>query len=123
MLRTLLFIFLGGGIGSGLRYLTSVLIQRNFTSHFPLATWISNFVGCLLIGILIGFFTKNEFTNSDIKWFLVTGFCGGFTTFSAFSYENVTLMQHSNFGLSFFYIFLSIISGLLAVWFGLYITK
>lgn len=123
MLRTLLLIGLGGGLGSGLRFVTTVVLQRYYTSIFPLATWVTNFIGCFLIGLIIGILDKNEISNPDFKWFLVTGFCGGYTTFSAFGYENINLIQNNNFGLSFCYICLSVISGLVAVWLGLFISK
>jgi CrcB protein len=123
MVRTLLLIGLGGGLGSGLRYLTTVVLQRYYSSIFPLATWVTNLIGCFLIGLIIGILDKNEMANSDYKWFLITGFCGGYTTFSAFGYENINLMQNNNFGLSFLYISLSVISGLFAVWLGLFISK
>lgn len=123
MLRTLIFIALGGSLGSVLRYLSSVIIQKYYTSFFPLATFLVNVIGCLLIGIIMGLFEKNQLTNSNIKWLLVTGFCGGFTTFSAFSFENITLLQNGNFGWAFLYIISSVVLGLGAVWLGLTLLK
>ena len=123
MLKTIIYIAIGGAIGSVLRYLTSVLVAKYWSNHFPLATLITNVIGCFLIGILIGILEKNNLASSNLKWFLITGFCGGFTTFSTFGYENISLFQSNNSALAFGYIALSIILGLFAVWLGLFVTK
>lgn len=123
MLKTILYIAIGGAIGSVLRYLTGVLVSRFWSNQFPLATFITNVIGCFFIGLFIGILTKNQITDTNLKWFLVTGFCGGFTTFSAFGMENITLLQNNNTLLAFSYIALSIIIGLFAVWLGLFVTK
>lgn len=123
MLKTILYIAFGGAIGSVLRFLTSLLVAKFWSNHFPLATFLTNVVGCFLIGIFIGFLAKNNLTDSNLKWFLITGFCGGFTTFSAFGLENITLFQSNNPFLAFAYIASSIIAGLFAVWFGLFLSK
>jgi CrcB protein len=123
MLKTILYIAFGGAIGSVLRFLTSLFVARFWSNHFPLATFLTNVVGCFLIGLFIGFLDKNNLTDSTLKWFLVTGFCGGFTTFSAFGLENINLFQSNNSILAFGYIGLSVIVGLFAVWLGLFITK
>ncbi len=72
MLKTILYIAFGGAIGSVLRYLTSVLVAKYWSNHFPLATFIANVLGCFLIGFLIGILEKNNLATSNLKWFLIT---------------------------------------------------
>lgn len=123
MMRAILFVAAGGGAGSVLRYLTSVLTARFFHGQFPMATFITNAIGCLLIGLLMGFFIKNNLRDSEMKWLLVTGFCGGYTTFSAFAFENVSLFQSQQYGTALLYIMASVVIGLAAVWCGLTLTR
>lgn len=114
---------MGGAIGSVLRYLTSAVSQKYIASIFPWATLITNIIGCFLIGILMGWLVKNQLADSNLKWLLVTGFCGGYTTFSAFGYENISLLQNGHSTLAFAYIAASVIVGLLAVWAGLLLVQ
>jgi len=123
MLKTIFCIAIGGAIGTVLRYLTSVFVTKFWANHFPLATFITNVLGCFLIGLFIGILEKNNLANSNLKWFLITGFCGGYTTFSTFGFENYNLFQNNNSLLAFGYIALSVLLGIFAVWLGLFVSK
>lgn len=122
MWKEILLVGLGGGAGSILRYLTSLVFKKISTSDFPWATLIVNITGCLLIGILIGFFGKH-LLNPNLKLLFVTGFCGGYTTFSAFALENLNLWQTNQHYILAAYILASIVGGLAAVWLGFSISK
>ena len=123
MMRAVLLVAIGGAVGSVLRYLSSVAVNKYVQSSFPWATFAVNVVGCFLIGLLMGFFIKQPTQDDGMKWLLVTGFCGGLTTFSAFAHENVALFQTQQYGTAFLYTVASVILGMLAVWLGLLLTR
>jgi CrcB protein len=122
MLKTIFFIAIGGAVGSILRFLVSQIVSKFWTGNFPLATFIVNVLGCLMIGFFVGITTKNNLDNG-LKWLLITGLCGGFTTFSTFSMENITLLQNNHFTTAFIYIISSVIISILSVWLGLFLSK
>ena len=120
MIKDLLLVGLGGGIGSMLRFLTSRLSARYISSEWAMVgTFIANIVGCFIIGLVAGWLLFNVEKSQTLPLLLVTGFCGGYTTFSAFAFENVQLLQSGHTLFSVLYIILSIGVGLLAVWGGL----
>lgn len=123
MLKQLLLVGLGGGIGSILRYLTSVLTEKYYSNSFPLATFLVNILGCFLIGIIVGLLAHSVNVNENMKYLFVVGFCGGFTTFSTFASENWNLINNHNYWMAALYIGLSVVVGIIAVWVGLWITK
>ena len=118
MLKQLLLIFLGGGLGSALRYLISKSLNFE-TAFIPFGTFTVNILGSLLLGLILGIAAKSDFFSSNIVLFLAVGFCGGFTTFSSFAFENQALLRSGDYLNFFFYTFGSIILGILAVFLGL----
>lgn len=118
MIKNLLLVLLGGGLGSIARYLLSYFFTKNNVSNFPWATFMANSLGCLLIGLLFGYIQKNNLQNETLKLLLITGFCGGFTTFSTFSLENIQFIQNQNYNLAIIYTLASISVGFLAVIIG-----
>lgn len=119
MLRQLLLVALGGAIGSAMRYLTAILLARHYTGSIPLATLAVNVLGCFLIGLLIGLCSETTY----LRLLFITGFCGGFTTFSTFTAESYVMFREGAYGLALLYIAGSVLIGLLALWVGLYVSR
>ena len=115
MIKNLLLVGLGGAIGSMLRYAGSVLIS---SKTFPYATLTVNIIGSFIIGIIFAISIKEEVLFNNWKLFLATGICGGFTTFSAFSLENMSLLQSGKYGMAVAYVGLSILLGIGATFSG-----
>jgi len=122
MLKTLFIIGSGSFIGGIARYVFGKLAQEQAGLSFPLGTLLVNITGCFLIGIVYGFSDK-EFINQEWRFFLATGLCGGYTTFSSFSYESLALLREGETTSFFLYIIASIVIGLLATWLGIVTTK
>lgn len=121
--RIFLLVGFGGFLGSIARYLTAVWLTKHFPSAFPYGTFAANILGCLLIGIIFGLGQRFAWPSPEIRLFLITGFCGGFTTFSSFTLENIVLLQNSNYVTFAIYAISSFAIGLLAVFGGITLTK
>ena len=114
-------IFVGGGLGSICRYSIGAYLIHAAHNRLPWATLVANALGCLLIGLLMGYFERTH--TNWLSMLLITGFCGGFTTFSTFSNESVQLMRQGLYTTALCYMALSLIIGLSAVGAGLYVVK
>ncbi|MCS7027271.1 MAG: fluoride efflux transporter CrcB [Bacteroidia bacterium] len=119
MLKNVLLVFLGGGVGSAVRYLIHVFVHSSFVSFFPVWTFLANLIASFLVGIWIE--KVNVQTLSvEYRYLLITGFCGGLSTFSTFSYENVHFLTEKQILLSALYTLLSVVfcftSTLLGTW-------
>ncbi|WP_437396981.1 fluoride efflux transporter CrcB [Flagellimonas lutimaris] len=115
-------VFLGGGFGSVLRYLISKPLNPLFHNFF-LGTFLVNIIGCLLIGLFLGLSAKGHILTYNNTLFLATGFCGGFTTFSAFAFEKHSFLKNGDLLNLAIYMISSIGIGVLAVVLGLWIAK
>ena len=115
---------IGGMIGSIVRYLSAILYTKHFPASFiPWGTFAVNILGCLLIGIVYGLSERFHFLTPHWRLFLTTGICGGFTTFSAFAYENISMLQQANYTGFAVYSLGSLVLCLLSVFAGLSLVK
>lgn len=121
-MRLILFIGLGSLIGGISRYLISLFIYNKGFIVFPYGTLAVNIIGCFLIGIVYGVSERSGLSN-EWRLFLATGVLGGFTTFSAFSYESISMLRDGQTGPALLYIGASVLLGLLATWSGMSITN
>ena len=113
----------GGILGTVLRYLVSGWVYRTMGGHFPYGTLAVNLIGCFIIGFLAAFFGEKFFLGHNGQLFLVTGFCGAFTTFSAFVLETATLMQDGHALRAFLNIALSLVLGFLVFKAGMILAE
>ena len=121
-MKHVLLVFLGGGIGSALRYLIGKALTP-YTNSFFLSTFGVNVLGCLLIGFILGLSAKNSYLTNAAVLFLTVGFCGGFTTFSSYALENYGMLREGQIFTFLWYVLGSVLLGILAVAAGLWIAK
>ena len=121
-MKSFLLVFLGGGLGSGLRYLVTITMNQ-YSKVSPFGTFTVNMLGCLLIGLILGYAQRENTLTSNQTLLLATGFCGGFTTFSAFANENLELIKNGEIFNFSVYTIGSILVGVLAVFIGFYLTN
>jgi CrcB protein len=123
MINNFLLVGLGGGIGSIARYLCQRWFNENYPHPFPWGTFTVNLTGCFLIGIIYAASEKAAVLSPQTRLLLITGFCGGFTTFSTFAFENMNLLRAGDGIYFLIYIIASVVLGIAAVFGGIAIMK
>ncbi len=121
-MKQFILVFLGGGLGSGLRYIVSKY-ANGLIQTIPLGTLAVNVLGSFIIGVLLALVTKNNALTESQALLAATGFCGGFTTFSAFAFENYQMLKTGDITHFVFYTLISLALGLLAVFLGITLIK
>lgn len=121
-MKALLLVFLGGGVGSAARYAIGKVLNSTQTD-IPYGTLTVNILGSLCIGVFMGLSIKNSGISNNVLLLITTGFCGGFTTFSTFAYENLTLLKNGDTITFLLYVLVSLVMGLIAVFSGIGIAK
>ena len=117
-----LLVFLGGGLGSLFRY-TIGLLLKPISPQLPLATLIANAIGCLFLGLLMGFLSTRSSVSSTQHMLLAVGFCGGLTTFSTFTLENMRFIEQGQFFYFFIYSISTFILGMVCIYAGMLLQK
>jgi fluoride exporter len=123
MLRTLLIVGAGGFIGSVMRYLVQLFVERDMSSTFPWGTFVANITGSFIIGVVFALAQKGNLLSAEWRLFLAVGICGGFTTFSSFAYNNLTMLREGVYSQFILNVGGSLIFGLLAVYLGMIAAK
>lgn len=121
-MKQIILVFLGGGFGSALRFIIGKWLN-NAETGIPYGTFLANILGSLLIGVILGLAAKNETLSQSQTLLLATGFCGGFTTFSTFAYENHVFLKSGDFMSFAIYTIASFAIGFLAVFLGMFLVK
>lgn len=122
-LKLAMIVFAGSGAGGVARWAVQSKVIEKINTTFPVSTFIVNISGCLLIGLIYGFSAKSAIIADEWKLALITGFCGGYTTFSTFSFENVQLLKSGYYLVFFLNFFVSVFIGVAAVALGIFISK
>jgi len=117
------YVAAGGALGSATRYLLGTAIQERTTTSFPVGTLVINVSGSLLLGFVARYAFGAATVSPEIRVFLTTGFCGGYTTFSAFSYETVRLFEEGDHGRALLYVALSVVLSIVGMWLGFSLAR
>ena len=123
-MKEILVVGCGGFIGSILRFKIGATILHSFPdARFPWGTWVVNVAGCLLVGLIAAALERVSFYNAEFRLLLITGFLGGFTTFSAFGLETVHLIKTGDLVLAAANVLATVTIGLTAVWCGMWLGQ
>lgn len=121
--KDILLVGLGGGAGSIARFLCQRSAHAIYPHAFPFGTLFVNIAGCFLIGLLFGMMEKGNLLKPEFRMLLITGFCGGFTTFSAFAAENIQLLKDGRLTYFLIYTIASVTLGILSTFIGITLLK
>ena len=113
---TYFWVFVGGGIGSLCRFGLGQWLNRS--GEYPWGTLLANGLACIILGVLVGWASKQSL-SVEMRLLLMTGFCGGFSTFSTFSNELVQMLRQADYLSAFTYLMMSLTFGLIAIWLGM----
>jgi CrcB protein len=119
-MQSLLMVFIGGGLGSVVRFSLGKWISSLHTYHFPYGTFVANVLACFILGLVIGLADHRQLFSPNARVFWTVGFCGGFSTFSTFSHETLYLLQGGFTLSSIIYVIFSLIFCVAAVYMGLF---
>jgi CrcB protein len=123
MIKNILLVGLGGGIGSMARYLCQKWFSENYPQPFPWGTFVVNLIGCFLIGVVYAASDKSTALSPSARLFLAAGVCGGFTTFSTFAFENMNMLRSGDSFYFLLYTVGSVVLGIVGVFAGVAIIK
>lgn len=121
--KNILLVGAGGAVGSIARYLCQKYISEGHPHAFPFGTFVVNITGCFIIGLLFGLVEKGQLLNPEWRLLLITGFCGGYTTFSSFAAENIQLLKDGHLAYFSLYTAGSVVLGIIATWAGIALLK
>ena len=121
-MKEIILVFLGGGIGSALRYLIGQYLNSSKYT-LPYGTLLVNVLGSLIIGVILGLALKNSSISNNTILFIATGFCGGFTTFSAFAFENQAFLKSGDLASFALYTITTLVISILAVFIGIWLVR
>lgn len=113
-MNNFVLVFIGGGVGSVLRYGLSEYFKNKIAIHFPIATFAANVFSCIILGLISIYLAKSP-ENNVVKPLLAVGLCGGFSTFSTFSYETLNLFKSGNYSIATLNVLLSVAACLLVL--------
>ncbi len=123
MVRILLLVGAGGFLGSVLRFLAQTGVEKITHHSFPWGTMLVNISGSFILGVLFALSEKQDLLSTEWRLFLAVGFCGGFTTFSAFSLDNMRLLKASSMPEFFLYSIGSVVAGVVALYIGIILAR
>jgi len=116
MFKEALLVFLGGGLGSLIRFVIGKVVAQFSNFSFPVGTLIANLIACFLLGLLVYLSKDRIWVSTSLMLFIVTGFCGGLSTFSTFSFETLELFRQGMYSYALFNILLSLSLGILSIY-------